>query len=293
MTARHTGKPPTGTAQVAMLRIPMVNPAVGSALHFNARAVFAGSPSCDEDALSVWIAGTKVYELCGVQPKWSSHTFDLSPWQGKDVNIEFVVKTGTTAAALGLFQVDDIALTGECSYGCFYTTFDEAGAINDWWKGNTPGASAWALQSEDSASGSTALGANLAPELPKGAMTTLMPADKWRWPMPIKGATLELKTKLTAAQDSCPHTQFRTRVVYQYRGIAPTDPKEAVESPFMYDVIDQCKASNGFAVHQVELGEPIRGRKFLPLFILQKAWGLNAGQGAAAVAVDDFLIRCR
>lgn len=291
MTARWTGQPTTGKPQTALFRVPMVRPADGSKLHFAVRAVFAADASCDADALTVRVAGTQVFQQCSAQSQWKAQAVDLSPWAGQDVDVTFEVKTGAGPDTLGLFQIDDITLTGACSYACFLSTFNEPGATDGWWKGNTPGAASWTHSPSEASGGSGSLKAQLPANLAKGAMTTIMPTDKWRWAMPVNGASFELKAKLGAELATCPFEQFRTRIVYEYRGIAPTEPKEVLTSPFMYDIADQC--DTGEDAFKIELGDPIRGRKFLPLFILQKADNLPGGQGANSVELDDFLIRCR
>ncbi len=290
MTAHWTGKSASGEAQTAQLRVALVHPAKDSKLHFAARAVFAGDPTCASDVLTVRIAGTKVFELCGPQANWKYKAIDLAPWAGMDVDVIFEVKTGTTASSLGLFQVDDLSLTGACSYACFLSNFEDPEATNHWWKGNTAGAPAWTQQPPVGQIDGV-VKAQLPASLAAGAMTTLMPTDKWRWPMPVNGASFELTAQLTAEANTCPAAQFRTRLVYGYRGVPPTEPKEVLTSPFMFDLVSQCQT--GPTTFKLELGDPIRGQKFLPLFVLQKAAGLAAGSGGVGVELDDLVIRCR
>jgi hypothetical protein len=283
----YKGAPANGQAVTVRFTMPQVLAAVGSQLRFATRAVQVDDPSCQADVLTVKVGGEVVHQLCKQQSGWQLHAVDLTPYAGQDVAVTFEVVTGAKASTRGLFQIDDIAVTGECSYACFRATFEEPGGIGLWWHGESSAAPPFALKS-DAISGAYSVGVDFPADAPEGSIATLMPQDKWRWVMPVMGATLSLHAKLELAGKPCPFQPLRLRMVYGYRGIQPTNPKEALESPFMTDVMDECQDTQGWQTWTTDFGDPARGRKFQPMFVFRKP----AGSAKASLRVDDLLIRC-
>lgn len=289
MTVKYAGTPPGKVAATATWRIAQLRPLAGSVLQFSARALLVGDVTCGADDLVVAVAGVPVVQICGAQPIWKNYKVDLSAWAGQTVDVTFSAVSGATASASAVYQVDTLTVTGACSYACIFAQFETPADTVGWWKGNTAGAPQWALQSDSAAVGDGSLGVDLGPEQPLGAVTTIVPAMQWRWPMPVAGATFEVHAKVTADTATCPLPIFRVRLAFANEGLPPTDPKLATSSPNMVDILQTCESPGVFIKHELEVGDPIRSRKFMPLFILKKPMLATT----VGVRIDEFAVRCK
>ncbi|MBM4345515.1 MAG: hypothetical protein FJ100_19255 [Deltaproteobacteria bacterium] len=289
MTVKYNGAPPGLVPATATWRIPQVRPVAGSVLQFSARTLLVGDLGCGGDDLVVAVGGVAVVQLCGVQPLWKNYKVDLSAWAGKTVDVTVSAVSGSAAAASGVFQVDNLTVTGSCSYACMLAHFESAAEVAGWWKGTTPSAPPWALQSDGAAVGDGTMGVDLDKELPQGAVSAVVPAMQWRWPVPVGGMTFEVQAKVTADTETCPMPILRVRMAHHNEGLSPADPKLATTSSLMHDVLESCAPSTGFVKHEVELGDPLRARKAMPVFILQKPMGA----ASVGVRIDEFVMRCK
>ncbi|MBM4345036.1 MAG: hypothetical protein FJ100_16830 [Deltaproteobacteria bacterium] len=289
MTVKYGGAPPGLVPATATWRIPQVRPVAGSVLQFSVRALLVGDVACGGDDLVVAVAGVPVVQLCGAQPQWKNIKVDLSAWAGQTVDVTVSAMTGATAKSSGVFQVDNLTVSGSCAYACLFAQFESPTDVTGWWTGVTPGAAPWDLQSDGAAVGNGTMGVDLGPELPLGAVSAVVPAMQWRWPMPVGGATFEVQAKVTADTATCPLPIFRVRLSHHNEGLSPADPKLATTSKLMHDVLESCAPSTGFVQYSVEIGDPVRARKFTPVFILKKPMlASNVG-----VRVDELVMRCK
>ena len=73
------------------------------------------------------INGKVAYKRCSIQKDWVVQSIDLSPHATKKINIVFEAKSGKASAAKGTIELDDIAISGKCTYLCMYDDFDTQG----------------------------------------------------------------------------------------------------------------------------------------------------------------------
>ena len=139
LLATWTGAPTSGTPQVAKMTIPRVSVVAGNFLNFAFKTSF-GDQTCGADDLSVRVVtATGVVELlkqCSNSSGWLVKSYDLSAFVNTTVDIDLVVTTGASSAAAGTVEIDDIAITGTCTYLCLNDDF-ESGGLAKWTTAST------------------------------------------------------------------------------------------------------------------------------------------------------------
>ena len=131
LTVSYAGAQPGGKSQEAAFTVPELTPAAGDVLHYALAASGLGDLTCSGDVLEVSIGGQVVDQRCSEQVAWKVHAIKLDPWQGKTIDVRFAVKSAAGATAKGSFSIDDVAVSGGCTYTCFRDDFD-AGGLNGW-----------------------------------------------------------------------------------------------------------------------------------------------------------------
>ncbi len=191
LRASWTGKAPAGKAQTARLQLPMITPAPGDILRLALRAQGLDDPSCAADRLAVLVNGSTVLQRCNDLPGWKVFAIPLTPWAGKTVTVEVLADVTASKGGTGALAIDDVAISGACSWACFHETFDADGLVA--WKPVDGAAKGVAWQ----------LGKTLAASKPHAARGLVSAAAKvktsghliarvnkgGRLPIPVMGAT--------------------------------------------------------------------------------------------------------
>ncbi len=146
LRASWTGGSPDGKSYDATITIPGVQVFADSRLHFALRATTLGEAGCGGDTFTVTANGTVVHQTCDKVATWTVLTIDLKAYAGKTVEFVFKAESGKTKAAAGLVEIDDVSVSGQCSYLCYANSFDSGlggllaqaqGAPSFNWKGAT------------------------------------------------------------------------------------------------------------------------------------------------------------
>ncbi len=135
MVVSYTGKPASGKAETAVLKLPGLTPVAGTKLSFGLLAPEVGEAGCSNgDKLVVAVDGTEVLQRCDTIAEWKTEVIDLGEYAGKTIDVTFTVVTAATDKAKGSFVLDDIVMTGQCSWLCFTENFDASTKVDNWFK---------------------------------------------------------------------------------------------------------------------------------------------------------------
>ena len=214
----------TAKAETTTMTVPRVRPVGKDKLWFAIRAPTAADPNCGSDDLIVKIqtydaagkplALKEVYKRCNALPTWQTEAVDLAPYASQTVDIQFIVVTGANSATKGEFELDDIAIAGNCTYACFYENFD------------TTGVAKWTKVTNDPTKFKPWVASNLASVSPDfsayafhdntaGEMKVSKMTSKLQFTTPIMGATYSYSANLFVQTSKCPDVLFAFRAIIQ------------------------------------------------------------------------------
>ena len=311
LRAAWTGPAPGGKAQTSRLRIPMITPSLGNQLRFALRTEALADSSCDDDRLRVSVSDQVVVQACAAQPGWKIMTVDLSPWAGKIVDLEFVVRGGATKDSAGQVAIDDISITGACTWACFHERFDDAGLTA--WKPTAPSSTApgWvygqklAKSPPGAAQGVIGAGAKLS-----SAGHLIADASKGgRVQIPVLGASYSYAANLAmtfgakGADDLCAAGKGGeplwplTFSLQRFDAQMPAPAEDPSDLQDAFTMATHCKATSGWQTFTGKIDAKAadslpsgpRGLALVPAIDLY----VVAAPAQAEVWLDDLLILCR
>ena len=285
--ATYAGAPGGGTAQSAQFTIPSVRATAGDKLRFAVRAPSVGDAACGNDDLTVRIAGTQVYQLCKAQATWALISIDLTPYVGQTVDIEFSATTGGTSAAQGNFELDDIAVQGNCTYACFQDGFDTAAGMGGWTATTTDTKLKWGLASNDSSSPPNAvfLSHDATPKDNAVAFLTAKPTG--RFTLPVLGATFKYSANVFLKNAACPaDTIMALRLITQATQ-GTTLPALATDGNVTLK--SHCMSSVGWQSFEGTVDAAASGLDVTPSL----SFGKLPANTASTAYVDDITLMCK
>ena len=287
LQAAYSGAPGGGTAQTAKFVIPSVRPTSGDMLRFALRAASVGDAGCGNDDLTVRIAGTQVFQLCAAQAAWTLKSIDLTPYAGQTVDIEFAVNTGGTAAAHGTFELDDIAVQGNCSYACFQESFDTAAGIGGWTATTTDTKLKWSLTANDSSSPPNAV--YLAHDnTPKdNAVAFLTAKASSRFTLSVLGATFKYAANVFLKNAACPTDDIMALRLVTQPTQASTLPGLATDGNVTLK--QHCQSSVGWQSFEGNVDAAAWGKDVTPSL----TFGKLPTNTASTAYVDDITLICK
>jgi len=289
--------PPGGKQQTATLTIPEVTPSNGDSLYFALRMASVGSSVCGEDDLNVLINGKVAYKRCSIQKDWVVQSIDLSPHATKKINIVFEAKSGKASAAKGTIELDDIAISGKCTYLCMYDDFDTQG-LKKWNTSSTDIANIkWVLSNKQfhtKPNSAYAEHGKLAKDT-KGASLLGKASAGMQVIIPIAGAEYEYHANVSIAKDLCGQNPQDAQAAVNVSLQVPEEPIIITpEEPDPGDVTwglgdGFCDNSQGWKTYAKAVPGEARGRKVLPAVEIGKV----KGNDSTKAYFDTFKLVCK
>ena len=197
--------PPGGQAQTAKLTIPGVTPGIGDALNLALRTTELGTGSCGDDQVTVTIDGQLLLKQCTSASGWTVHSYGLSQWATKTVDIVIEARSGTGVNSKGLVEIDDIAIRGSCKYLCMHEEFD-SNDLNSWSAASTEQvALKWGLATDLYKTKPNAAYANHGAAAKDGGSAVLLGkvADGLQFQVPVAGAEFSFDANVALAANMC------------------------------------------------------------------------------------------
>jgi hypothetical protein len=304
LVASWSGKPTSGTPQVAKLTIPQVSVVAGNVLKFAVKTSF-GDASCNSDDLSVRVntaAGTvaELVKVCDASSGWVVQSYDLTAFINSTVDIDLVVTTGSGTTAKGTVEIDDIAVTGACSYLCLSDDF-ETGGLAKWSVATTDSVSkmkAFAASTAQFTSGTTSAFAQYDTTATDGKLAYMTgdPAKGTIVQLPVLGATLFAQTNAFAAAIPATCSSSAASAIFWYRamtvasGLTPQTTIAGLVADVTEPFINSgCDTTSGFKKQQWTVAPKAAYDIFVPNFYLVK----QAGSTSAKLYVDDVQVICQ
>ena len=303
LAAVWAGTPTSGTAQVAKVTIPQVSVVAGNKLKFAVKSSF-GDLTCGADDLAVRVNTStgvnEVFKLCDSSAGWLTQSVDLTPYANSTVDIDFVVTTGANSKAKGTLELDDIAITGTCSYLCLSETFD-AGGVSKWTTSVKPTGTAikaWLASTTWFNSGTSSALAQFDQTVADGATTSLLGTESkdMDFLLPVMGASLSMQMNafFGATPADCTVNAavgvFWARIAPIYAGYVPPATLATLTAD-LTEPLNQvfCNSTSG----GVKFTAPISPKAAFdinrPGFYLVKQPGVTS----AKVYVDDVQVICQ
>ena len=311
LRAAWLGPSPDGGAHSSRLRVPLITPIAGDKLRFALLAETLANGNCAEDTLRVTVAGQTVVEQCAAAADWQDRVVDLTPWAGQTVDIEFVAQGGGAESSAGLVLIDDITVSGGCTWACFHERFDD-GDLAVWQViSKAPAGPAWQIGKELAKSPPAAARGTIGAGAELGSDGRLL-ADVnkgGRLRIPVGGASysyaanLAMKFGANGSDDLCkaaPGGGPMTPLMLTLRrsGQWGSDQPPAIGAPQAeFAMANHCKASSGWQTYSGKINAKAgddspsgpRGLTLVPAITLRTA----ALPAQAEVWLDDLLILCR
>ena len=281
LQAGWSGTPPKGTAATTSLKIPNLTVEPGAKLRFWVNTTGFGDPSCGDDDFEVLVGDKLVYARCDDTGKWLQTEIDLAPWVGKLTTLEFRARSGATPASKGVVTLDDWAITGDCTFRCYFEDF--SAGLGEWTSTQAKGLPAWKA-SPVANSPPQALMVDLSGAVADGSKITLGQAPLSVFWLPVRGAIWRAQVNIEATSDACP------AAILTSRGQA-VGKKSAKGAPSTGPSADQgtlCAATTGWKQWSGDFAGVTLGRESTLALVASKPVGV-----APIVRVDDVEILCR
>lgn len=299
LRAAWTGGSPDGKAYKASITIPEVTVLADTKLHFALRAKTIGESGCGGDTFAVTVNGTSVHQTCDAVQQWKVVTVDLKSFVGKKVNIVMTAASGKTKSAAGVIEIDDVAISGSCTYLCYNQTYSgDLGGMKNVSSGSTKFGWGYVKDPANSKPGSAFISHDKT--IPVGAKAILgYPSpDIGRVLLPITGASFEISVNrfMTPKSPTC---------------FDPTDVKNVDPSvspvviglsvgidvnPTFVDKFKRiavlrsiCEPGSGFQKSTGTVPASVRGLAAQPVFVATRVKGVDD----LKTYVDDFRIICK
>ncbi len=304
LVATWTGKPTSGTAQVAKMTIPQVSVVSGNALNFAVKTSLFDA-TCGADDLSVRVntaTGTVVELLkqCDSTSGWQVKTYDLSQFANTTVDIDIVVTTGLSTNNKGTVEIDDVAISGTCTYLCLSDDF-ESGGVAKWGTGTTDSVSkfkAWAASTVYAVSGTTSAFAQFDTNATDNKLSYMYgaPSKGTIIQLPVLGATMTAQINAFSANAPANCSTTASSGIYWFRlsplagGIAPPLTVAALAADLTEPVVMWgCDATSGW-MSASWTASPIAAYDInAPSFYVVK----QPGATSAKIYVDDVKVICQ
>ncbi len=304
LVATWTGKPTSGTAQVAKLTIPQVSVVAGNTLYFAEKTSFFDT-ACGSDDLSVRVnkADGSVVELlkqCDNTSGWAVKSYDLSAFANTTVDLSIVVTTGSGANAKGTVEIDDIAVGGACSYLCLSDDF-ETGGLANWLVGTTDSPSkfkAWAASTAQAVSGTTSAFAQFDTNATDSKLSYMQgyPTKGTLLQLPVLGATMtaQINAFVANAPASCATTAssavFWFRLQAMASGLAPPTTLAALAADLTEPIVQwTCATTSGWLLSSWVASPTAAYDIVAPNFYVAKQPGVTS----AKIYLDDVKVICQ
>ncbi|MCB9737641.1 MAG: hypothetical protein H6747_00060 [Deltaproteobacteria bacterium] len=296
LVATYAGKPASGKAETMTLTIPGLTPVAGSKLSFALRATDIGEAGCNNgDKLVVSVDGADVYQSCDVVADWKVQTINLSDYAGKSVTVAFKVVSAATDKAKGTFQLDDITMTGQCSWLCFHESFDTSTDLPTWIvSGNMASGQNPPIQTKYSVSGGQSLASSKPYSMliksdatvPAGSLAVIglagtIPAARTS----VAGGALTLKLNAVVDPASCNPNPPAPPALFI--GVSkPGIPSISETEPVGTEV---CKSTSGWETVTVQIPGSVGYEWVQPVLVATQ----KTGSKTFTTYVDDVQIICK
>ena len=305
LVATWNGKPTSGTAQVAKMTIPQISVVTGNMLYFAVKTNF-GDTTCGADDVSVRVntaTGTVVelYKQCANTSGWSVQSYDLTAFVNSTVDIDIVVTTGSGTGAKGTVEIDDIAVSGTCTYLCLADDF-ESGGMAKWTVATTDSVAkfkAWAVSTVYAVSGTSSAFAQYDTNATDTKLTymTGSAAKGTVFQLPVLGATMIAQVNSTVANAPANCATVASSAVFWFRvsplaaGLAPLTTLAALAGDLTEPVADHACENSGGWLKLTWIASPTKASYDLnaPSMYLVK----QAGSTSAKIYVDDVQVICQ
>ncbi len=299
LRATWTGGSPDGKAYSASITIPEVTVLADTRLHFAVRAKTLGEVGCGGDTLSVMVNGTLVHQTCDAVQAWKVISVDLKAFSGKVVDVVLIAKSGQTKAAAGVVEIDDVAISGDCSYLCYSEPFNDGlGSL----KNTSEGAASfgWAYQTTTVASKPGAAAVSFDKTTTAGATAFLTPAPEEMVfvEVPVMGASYDINVSAFVSQKIEPcfdstdlkQTDPTTApIVFGLTNGAVLSPQFVEKYRNILVVSALCESVSGFQKLTGVVPDVVRGTFVQPFVMASRVGKVDT----AKFYVDDMRIICK
>jgi hypothetical protein len=290
LEAKYVGKPSTNKAETAKLVIPKIQVTTGDKLWLSLRAPDVGDSACGADDFVVLVAGKEVYRRCNALANWQTISVDLPA--GQTVEVELQAVSGNTTSTKGTWQIDDLAVSGKCLYGCFYSGFD-VGSLGAQWStlANEPQVwPAWKLATDSFKTPNASLfNQYAAPASPKVNSVNLATTKK-RMAIPVMGAVWSYWANVFATKPGiCPDQKFfGLFAITDPAALNNFDPTKGLQ-PGVNALGGHCANTSGWESFIGEVPDSLFG-KTANLTIVSVRLKDNPG---LKIYVDEVLLMCK
>ncbi len=294
MVATYAGPSASGKAETTIITLPAVTPGTGARLAFGLQILEVGQAGCsDGDRLLVRVGGDVVLERCDVITAWKLETIDLAKYANKTVDIEFVVESGTAQTAKGSFLIDDISVTGACTWLCHSESFDSMSQLTWGNFDNKNQPSKWkvALAKDQKTSGTSSLLVQNPTTLKVGDQAFISPgleSEPWLR-LPLNGATLVMQTNAFIDPDVCAAGASAAPFAFGITTPGAKAPAPGAVQTNNNFIWTGCKSTSGWAKVSQPVGDSLLGSFMRPLISGQITQGIKA----VKVYIDDMQIICK
>ena len=295
LLAKYTGLPTGGKAQTTTFTVPLLRPVkndvtgVTDKLYFAIKSTNVGDQTCGADDLTINLGNKVIYKRCDNTNGWKVESVDLADYASQTLDLTVVVNSGAGAGSSGTFEIDDIAIAGSCTYGCFVEHFNDSTV---WETSSTDNKSLapWKILASNPpgpTSPANAMYAGfdkaLTPALKSNAMTTA--SYKKGFAVSVLGGTWAATVNVSTSPTQC-------ALALRMCLVAPTTDLTKVFGDLdgNYTVGSVCNSTNGWTNGLItgDLKQPVWGMMANPCMVI----GHPDMLPAAKAYVDDWVVMC-
>ncbi|MCO4759914.1 MAG: hypothetical protein KC502_00290 [Myxococcales bacterium] len=298
LRAAWSGGSPDGKSYGASITVPGITVLTDTKLYFALRAKTLGEAGCGGDTLTVTVNGSKLYQACDKSANWKAVAVDLKSFAGKTVDVVITAAAGKTKSAAGVFEIDDVAVTGKCTYLCYHETFN--GSLGSLKSGALPANSTtWAYVTDNVVSKPGAARVVHTKSTNVGVTSMLDTAADYPATMtvPVMGASMEMQVNLfiKGKPEGClePFSKgYDPTKAPAFIGVLTSQVVDATLPKQWQTAVplsSRCQSSSGYSKHTMPFSDTLNGTEITPMIVGNRVKGVDE----LKFYVDDIKMLCK